>query len=372
LFSTSTHATGTPPGRQMLKISAESEKSMSPTISIVVPCRNEKGHIETCLESILRQQLPAGDIEVIVADGMSEDGTREILMRMAEQDSRLHMVDNPSGTTPSGFNVGIKAARGQYIGILGAHTQYASDYVRTCVKLLEEHLEVCCTGGPIISQGRSSFGRAVAAVMSHPVGVGNARHRFPDYEGHAEGACFPMFRREVFEKVGLYDENLIRNQDDEFNYRLTRAGEKVFISPRARSTYFVRESPSQLFRQYFQYGFWRVAVLRKHRLPASLRQIVPPLFMSFMLVLAILGLSLPGWWRLAAGALPLVYAATLLIVGAKQCAKSGWRVAVLFPVAASIMHAAYAVGFVWGLLKNPYRTAQSVPSNRGECHAPRT
>jgi succinoglycan biosynthesis protein ExoA len=235
----------------MMNVSTESEKSMSPIISIVVPCRNERNHIEACLKSILSQQLPFGDLEVIVADGMSDDGTREILMRMAKEDRRLRVVDNLSRTTPCGFNAGIKAARGQYVGILGAHTQYASDYVRTCVKLLEEHPEVCCTGGPIISQGRSSFGRAVAVVMSHPVGVGNARHRFPDYEGHAEGACFPMFRREVFEKVGLYDENLIRNQDDEFNYRLTRAGEIVFISPRARSTYFVRETPSQLFRQYF-------------------------------------------------------------------------------------------------------------------------
>ena len=345
---------------------------MSPTVSIVVPCRNEKGHIRACLESILRQQLPIGDLEIIVSDGMSKDGTREILMTMAEQDSRLRMVDNLSGTTPSGFNTGIKAARGQYIGILGAHTHYASDYVRTCVKLLEEYPEVCCTGGPIISQGRSSFGRAVAAVMSHPVGVGNARHRFPDYEGYAEGACYPMFRREVFEKVGLYDENFIRNQDDEFNYRLAHAGEKVFISSRARCTYFVRETPSQLFRQYFQYGFWRVAVLRKHRLPASIRQIVPPLFMSFMLVVAILGLLLSGWWGLIAAALPLVYGMTLLLVGVTQGGKAGWRVALMFPVAAAIMHAAYAAGFVWGLLMNRYRAVQSVPSNKGECHASRT
>jgi glycosyltransferase involved in cell wall biosynthesis len=345
---------------------------MSPIISVVVPCRNEKGHIEACLDSILRQQLHVGDLEVIVADGMSDDGTREILMRMAEQDSRLRIVDNTSRTTPSGFNAGIRAARGQYIGILGAHTQYASDYVRTCVKLLEEHPEVCCTGGPIVSKGRSSFGKAVAIVMSHPVGVGNARHRFPDYEGHAEGACFPMFRREVFEKIGCYDENLLRNQDDEFNYRLARSGEKVFISPRARCTYFVRETPSQLFRQYFQYGFWRVAVLRKHSLPASLRQVVAPVFLFLMLFLGILGLSLPGWWRLTAGVIPLVYGATLFVVGAKQGAKAGWRVAVLFPLAATIMHVAYATGFVWGVLKNPYRLAESLPGDRGEYHASRT
>jgi hypothetical protein len=181
-----------------------------------------------------------------------------------------------------------------------------------------------------------------------------------------------MFRRNVFDKIGVYDESLIRNQDDEFNFRLAQHGEKVFISPRARCTYFVRETPRYLFRQYFQYGFWRVAVLRKHRLPASLRQIVPPLFMSFMLAVAILGLSLPGWWRLTAGVLPMVYSATLLLVGAWEVGKAGLRVAALFPVAAAIMHVAYAAGFVRGLLKNPNRAAQSVPSNKGESHASRT
>ncbi len=129
---------------------------------------------------------------------------------------------------------------------------------------------------------------------SHPVGGGNARHRFLNYEGYVEGVCFPMFRSEVLEKVSLYDENSIRNQDDEFNYHLTRAGERVFISSRAQCTYFVGEAPSQLFRQCFQYGFWRVAVLRKHRLPASLRYIVPPLLISSTLVLALLRLSVPG------------------------------------------------------------------------------
>jgi len=352
----------------MEKVSERSEKSMTPIISIVVPCRNERRHIEACLKSILCQQLYAGDLEVIVADGMSDDGSREILMRMVKQDSRLRMVDNPWAITPSGFNVGIKAAKGRYIGILGAHTHYATDYVRTCVKLLEEHPEVCCTGGPIVSQGRGFFGRAVAAVMSHPVGVGNARHRFKDYEGYAEGACFPIFRKEVFEKVGLYDEILLRNQDDEFNYRLTRAGEKIFISPRARCVYFVRETPMQLFRQYYQYGFWRVAVLKKHRLPASLRQIVPPLFMSTMLLLAISGLTLPGWWRLTALVLPLAYASTLFFVGISLGRKIGWQVAVLFPVAAAIMHTAYAAGFLWGLFKNPYRATQ-MSNNTGECHA---
>jgi glycosyltransferase involved in cell wall biosynthesis len=337
-------------------------------ISVVIPCFNERQHIEACVRSILTQERPPGGLEIIVVDGLSDDGTREILKRLASKHAELHVVDNPRRITPCAMNVGIRAARGQYVAILGAHCQFAADYLWTCMALLHEHPEVSCVGGPALSMGRGLFGQAVALAMSHPVGIGNAKHRYPTYEGYAEGACYPVFRKAVFEKVGLYDEQFVRNQDDEFNYRLARHGEKVFISPRARYTYFIRENPTLLFRQYFDYGFWRVAVLRKHRRPASLRQIVPPLFMSFTLAGAIFGLSLPGWWRLTAGALPTVYAATLFIVGAKQGLNAGWRVAVFFPVAAAIMHAAYATGFMRGLLKSPDHTAQGMQSRKGACH----
>ena len=320
-------------------------------LSVIVPCRNESQHIEACVRSILNQDRPAEDVEIIVADGLSEDGTREILKRLMSEYPELRVVDNPRRITPCAMNAGIREARGRYIAILGAHCQYASNYLSTCVALLHEHPEVSCVGGPAVSIGKGLFGQAVAAAMSHPVGIGDAKHRYPTYEGYAEGACYPVFRREVFDKIGFYDEMLVRNQDDELNYRLAKIGEKVFLSPRARYSYFIRETPSKLFRQYFEYGYWRVAVLRKHRIPASFRQVVPPLFMAVMLTSMIVGLSLPGWWRLTACAIPMLYEVTLLTVGVMQSHKTGWRVAVLFPVAVTIMHVAYAMGFVRGMIK---------------------
>ncbi|MDH5739403.1 MAG: glycosyltransferase family 2 protein [Nitrospira sp.] len=320
-------------------------------LSVIVPCRNESQHIEACVRSILNQDRPAEDVEIIVADGLSEDGTREILKRLMSEYPELRVVDNPRRITPCAMNAGIREARGRYIAILGAHCQYASNYLSTCVALLHEHPEVSCVGGPAVSIGKGLFGQAVAAAMSHPVGIGDAKHRYPTYEGYAEGACYPVFRREVFDKIGFYDEMLVRNQDDELNYRLAKIGEKVFLSPRARYSYFIRETPSKLFRQYFEYGYWRVAVLRKHRIPASFRQVVPPLFMAVMLTSMIVGLSLPGWWRLTACAIPMLYEVTLLTVGVMQSHKTGWRVAVLFPVAVTIMHVAYAMGFVRGMMK---------------------
>jgi succinoglycan biosynthesis protein ExoA len=284
-------------------------------LSVIVPCRNESRHIESCVRSILGQERPSGGLEVIVADGLSDDGTREILQRLITHHPELRMVDNPRRVTPCAMNTGIREARGRYIAILGAHCEYADDYLRVCVELLNEHPEASCVGGPIMSAGTSSFGRAVAAAMSHPVGIGNAKHRHPNYEGYAEGACYPVFRKEVFETIGLYDEMLVRNQDDELNYRLTKQGGKVFLSPRARSTYFVRETVASLFRQYFEYGYWRVAVIRKHRIPASFRHLVPPIFVTGLVTSLTLALIVPGGWRFLMLMGPCLYGLILCGVG---------------------------------------------------------
>ena len=282
---------------------------------------------------------------------MSDDGTREVLSRLESSDSRLRIVDNPRRITPCAMNEGIRAAKGRYVALMGAHTEYAKDYVRQCVEILQEHPEACCSGGPILSDGKSCFGKAVAAAMSHPVGIGNAKHRYPEYEGYAEGACFPMFRKEIFSQVGLYDESLVRNQDDDFNFRIAKAGGRVFISPRAWCRYFVRESPRLLFRQYFQYGFWRVAVLRKHKLPASFRQVMPVIFFLLMLALLSATFLLSGWWRLTVLVPPLMYAGVLFSVAAGVAIKKGLRVGIGFPLAVFILHSAYAAGFLWAILR---------------------
>ena len=219
-----------------------------------------------------------------------------------------------------------------------------------------------CVGGPIISAGKSVFGQAVALAMSHPVGIGNARHRHPDFEGYAEGACYPVFRKEIFEKIGFYDEMLVRNQDDELNYRLTKQGGKVFLSPRARSTYYVRETVASLYRQYFEYGYWRVAVIRKHRMPASLRHLVPPIFSMGMVASCVLALMMPAGWRLLMLSGPCVYGLILCGVGLAVSRRAGWKVGALFPLAAATMHMAYGMGFMWGIIRGAQ--ASSVGSHK--------
>ena len=322
----------------------------APTVSVIVPCRNEKDHIEEGVRSILAQDSPVGGFELLVVDGRSDDGTRKILDELALDDTRLRVIDNPDRFTPHAMNAGIRMAKGRFIAIMGAHTNYSKNYIQTCVELFDEHPDAWCTGGPIHSQGKSRFGRAVAVAMSHPIGVGNAKHRFTEFEGYAEGACFPVFRREVFEKIGLYDENLVRNQDDELNFRLALAGGKVYLSPRAKCRYYVRDTPRRLFWQYFQYGYYRVAVLRKHRVPASLRQLAPIIFFPLSLLMMIGCWLLPYWWA-SLGCLPFfLYGFALISVAGWVAIKKGQVTGVLFPLAVLILHVSYALGFIWNVL----------------------
>ena len=224
---------------------------------------------------------------------------------------------------------------------------------------------------PIVTTGRTLFGQAVAAAMSHPVGIGNAKHRHPNYQGYAEGACYPVFRKAIFETIGLYDENLIRNQDDELNYRLTKSGGKVFLSPRARAVYYARETVWVSLDNTSSTDFGESRSYRSI-VPASLRQIVAPLFMCSMLAITLITTLLPGWWRIAP-AIPIsIYAATLLTVGMRVVGKADWRLACLFPVTAGCIHASYAIGFACGVLKSPHGTRTNMFRNKGECHASRT
>ncbi|HTU24595.1 MAG TPA: glycosyltransferase family 2 protein [Pirellulales bacterium] len=318
-----------------------------PFISVVLVVRNEARFISRSMQQVFAQDYPRERMEVIVADGMSDDGTREILADLQAQHPQLTVVDNPKHIVASGLNIAIARARGELIVRIDGHCEVATDFVSQAVRLMAEHPEAWCTGGPIVHAGTNRFGEAVAVAMSHPLGVGLATHRFPNYEGYAEGAQFPTFRRWIFDRIGYFDEDLVRTEDDEFNYRIAQAGGKVFVSPRVRYVYFVRETWSKLFRQYIQYSFWRIPVVRKHKKPTTLRQVVPPLFFLTMFALLIAGIWLRQPW--IALALPAVYAAALVCVGLSVIPRKGLAVGCLVPVALATIHFAYALGIAYGM-----------------------
>jgi glycosyltransferase involved in cell wall biosynthesis len=318
-----------------------------PLVTIIMPIRNEAAFIGRLLRAVFDQDYPAERMDVIVADGMSTDGTREIVRSLQQEHANLRLIDNPQRIVSTALNTGLAHARGDVILRIDGHCDLARDFVGQNIALLEEHPEAWCVGGPIVHTAKTRFGRAVAAAMSHPLGVGNATHRFAHYEGYGEGAVFPAIRRWVFDKVGEFDEQLVRNQDDEFNYRVNQAGGKIYISPRVHSLYFVRERVGQLYRQYYQYAFWRIPVMRKHRRPTTARQLAPVLFYGMVIALALLGLALRQ--PLVALALPIAYLAALLAGGLSLAPKESLPVACLIPIAFATMHAGYAAGMLYGL-----------------------
>jgi len=324
-----------------------------PFVSVVIPVRNEALFIEGLLEAIFAQDYPRDRFEVIVADGLSTDGTRETLSVLQSRYSQLVVIDNPGRIVSTGLNLAVARARGDVIVRIDGHAVIEPDFISQDVALLSEHPEAWSVGGPIRHAAATTFGKAVAVAMSHRLGVGNARHRYPDYEGYAEGAQFPAIRRWVFDRIGLFDERLVRNQDDEFNFRIHRAGGKVYVSPRVRYSYFVRGRVSQLFKQYFQYGFWRIPVIEKHGRPTTLRQMAPTLFYVACLLSAAAGV----WWRspLLTLALPAIYVAALLLAGAASVPRHGLRVAACVPVAIATLHAGYAWGLAYGMWARVFR-----------------
>lgn len=259
-----------------------------PILSVIVPVRNEERFIGPCLESILAD-APAGGIEVIVVDGMSDDGTAAIVERMADADPRIHLIHNPSRFVPRAMNLGIASARAPFIGRIDGHCLVVPGYFEGCLARLAAGGSEC-VGGILVQEGRSPREHAVAAAMTSPVGVGSARFRTVrgDVDEFVDTLSFGVYRRQVFDTVGLFDEEFVRNQDDELNMRVVGAGYRILLAPSLRIRYFVRGSLQQLWRQYFQYGYWKWRVFAKHGRFASLRHLAPSTFVLCLVAAALL------------------------------------------------------------------------------------
>lgn len=253
-------------------------------VSVIVPCRNESAYIGAFCDSALSQRLPDGwRMQLIVADGMSEDGTVQALAARAAQDGRLQVIPNPGLIVSTGLNAALAQASGQVIVRMDVHTRFAPDYVAECIAALER-TGADNVGGPWVAQGSGLTGQAVAAAFQCRWVVGGARSRQLAYEGPADTVYLGCWPRTALAAVGGFDESLVRNQDDEHNLRLRRAGRTVWQSARIRSWYSPRDSLSHLFWQQYQYGYWRPFVMRKHGQPGSVRQLVPAVFVAAAMV----------------------------------------------------------------------------------------
>jgi glycosyltransferase involved in cell wall biosynthesis len=318
-----------------------------PHISVVIPCRNEERAIAACLRSVLAFELPGLEMEVIVADGMSADRTRDIVDEFARRDPRLRLIANPSGSTPAGLNAAIRQARGEYVARVDAHTEYAPDYLRECLSVfLQSGAEN--VGGPARTRSASYIQRSIAAAYHSRFAVGNAAFHQPRYEGPVDTVPYGFWKRTRVLELGLFDEELARNQDDELNLRLIRAGGRIWQSPRIRSWYLPRASLTALFRQYARYGYWKVRVIQKHGAPASWRHLVPASFVASLLLLLLLS-PVAGAARHAAALLLGVYSAALVTASAIVSARAGLALLPALPPVFVCYHFGYGLGFLAGM-----------------------
>lgn len=319
----------------------------APFVSVIVPCRNEKAFIAKAVGAILANDWPHDKIEVIVVDGMSGDGTRGIVNEIGSRDARVRLVDNPVLFAGGAMRVGVAAARGDYIARVDAHAEIPPDYIRTGVDILERRPEVWAVGGPVDRVAAGPEGRFVAAVNSNIFATGNTPVRVGRVEGPVDAVLYPVWRREVFDRVGYFDESLVRNQDDDFHYRVRLAGGVIYQSQKMRAKYYVRGSVRQLLRQYSQYAFWKLAVAKKHGRFPDWKPLAPPAFFAVLVLTAAAGFLRPYLW-VAGGVLAGAYLLCDAVASAAVAIKAGFgnffTALVVFPA----FHLRYAAGIIAG------------------------
>ncbi len=327
-----------------------------PLVTVIMPIRNEAAYIRRSLGSVLAQDYPQDRLEILVVDGMSDDGTRGIVRNMIDEawttrgacHSQVRLLDNPQQIVSTALNIGLKNTNGDIIVRVDGHTEIAPDYVRRCVEALQQS-GADNVGGRMRPVGVDAFGKAVAVATSTPFGVGGGRFHYSDREEWVDTVYLGAWRWEVFQRIGMFDTELVRNQDDEFNYRLRKHGGKILLSPAIRSFYVNRNSPTKLWRQYFQYGYWKVRVLQKHPRQMQPRQFVPPLFVLALVgggLLAPVSRPVRRLWA----ALLTLYTGLNLVASGITAARRGWRHLPLLPLIFGILHVGYGAGFCLGLV----------------------
>jgi glycosyltransferase involved in cell wall biosynthesis len=326
-----------------------------PRVSVIIPCYNEEDTIQDLLTALLEQDFPVSEMEVIIADGMSEDETRARIRAFQKKNPQLRVVvvDNPQRTIPAGLNRALDQARGAYIVRMDAHTSPAQEYISRSITALEKGKGDNVGGVISLKPGRDDWvGRSIAAAVVHPLGVGDARYRIGSDPRAVDTVPFGAYRRSLVEEIGGYDEGLHANEDYEFNVRIRQSGRIVWLDPRIQSTYVARDSFAALAKQYWRYGFWKLRMLVRYPETFRWRQLSG----AFVLTWIVLGFS-SLWLPLARwllGLEALIYGSALLIAGTQTALQKEERNMLLgVPLAIATMHFSWGAGFLWSLVTYP-------------------
>jgi len=331
---------------------------MAKQISLIIPCYNEQASIGLLLEAIRGQTYQLDEIEVIIADGMSDDGTRGAIQDYASRHPELsiRLINNPQRIIPAALNVAIKAAEGDMIIRLDAHSAPSPDYVESCLTVLEETGAANAGGVWEIQPGADTWiARAISSAASHPIGAGDARYRISGEPGPVDTVPFGAFRREWLQKVGPFNEELLTNEDYEYNVRIRKEGGVVWFDPSICSIYFARSDLRSLARQYWRYGYWKMRMLRLFPGTLRWRQALPPIFVLSTVILAALAFPFSLARLILAVQLGAYFIVTTIAGLLESIRRKDMGLILGIPLALWTMHFSWGTGFLWSVLTGSLR-----------------
>lgn len=335
-------------------------------MSVICPIYNEEKYIAQCIESILQQDFPKSDMELLFVDGLSTDNTRNIVNEYSKKYNFIKLLDNPHKVVPYAMNTGINNSQGDIIIRLDAHVIYPENYFSELINKLKyydaDNVGCCCETLPV---NDSTTAIAIAETLSSPFGVGNSMFRIGvTRDMEVDTVPFGCYKRSTFDKIGLYDLDLTRNQDDELNARLLSHGGKIMILANMTVKYYARDTFSKLFKMYYQYGLYKPLVNRKIGKPATIRQLVPPFFV-LGLVFGLLFSSFSTTLFFAYIITLLLYVFVGVLIGIKMAIKHKRVGLILFmPYSFFVIHCGYGIGYIVGLYKILFNKSFSVETNR--------
>jgi glycosyltransferase involved in cell wall biosynthesis len=321
-------------------------------VSIIIPCRNEEKYISQCIDSLLDNSYPKNLIEIIIIDGMSEDNTREIIKKYIEKYPFIKLLNNSKRIVPTALNIGIKEVRGDIVIRIDAHSIYPSNYIEKLVLWIRES-KTDNVGGIFITKpgAETAIARAIAVILSHPFGVGNGLFRIGIKEPkYVDTVPFGAYRREVFNKIGLFNERLIRNQDLEFNLRLKKTGGKILLVPEIVSYYYARADLKGLFKQNFWNGFWVIYSTKFAKMPFSVRHLIPFFFLISLIGSFILSFIYKYFLYLFSLEL-LIYLIVNIFFSLKISFQRGFKYFIPVMLSFATLHFSYGFGSIGGLIK---------------------
>jgi succinoglycan biosynthesis protein ExoA len=321
-----------------------------PLVSVIIAVRNDGSHLRRCFAALSAQDYPGDRIEVVIADGRSTDSTPAAISDFSrEAHLKIVSVDNPRLRAAAGFNTALKLAEGKLIVLLGARAEPAKDFISESLRVLVR-TGADVVGGVVMGDAKGFESEAVALALASPFGVGDARYRYASQPGYVDTLNYGMYRRELFDELGSFDEQLIDVEDDEFNYRLRQAGKRLYLSPSIRCAYHVRPTLSSLAGQYARYGFPKIRVLLKHPRQMRPRQFVPAALVGAVAVAALGSVRFASARRFLL-LIAAVYGAGSMAASVATARKSGWRYLPLLPFAFAGMHFGYGTASLLGAVR---------------------